>query len=222
MTLSTMTLTSPALLAGEESVDYNEKSEPKRPYLKSPDMDLVQRFIGGDEEAFKELYDKHHHRVYSICLRILHNPHQSEDLTQDVFIQLHKKISTYRGEAAFTTWLHRMTVNQVLMYFRKRIVKYERLTENGVIIEPPVVNLWEALKAPINDRIALKQAIDKLPDGYKKVLILHDVDGYEHEQIARMLGCSIGTSKSQLHKARLKMQKLLGKKTNPTLFQPKR
>ena len=172
----------------------------------------------GDMMAFEELYQRHHRRVYSICLRMLQSPSEAEDLTQDVFIQLYRKIGSFRGDSAFTTWLHRMTVNQVLMHFRKRTVKFEKTTDEG---ETPVqiVNGTENhRKMPIVDKIALEHAIAQLPDGYKSVFVLHDVEGYEHEEVARILGCSVGTSKSQLHKARLKLRKLLQKKTNPRLI----
>lgn len=184
----------------------------------SSDFTLAQSATKGNMFAFEELYNRHHRRVYSLCLRMLQNTHEAEDLTQEVFIQLYRKIGSFRGDSAFTTWLHRMTVNQVLMHFRKRTVKFEKTTEEG---ETPVqiVNGTEnQAKMPIVDKIALDSAIALLPEGYKKVFVLHDVEGYEHEEVARILGCSVGTSKSQLHKARLKMRKLLQKKTNPRLI----
>jgi RNA polymerase sigma-70 factor (ECF subfamily) len=137
------------------------------------------------------------------------NMAEAEDLTQEVFIQLHRKIGSFRGEAAFTTWLHRLTVNQVLMHFRKRSVRSELTTEDGEMpdsIDPETINP-EAM--PIVDRIGLENAIAQLPNGYRTVFVLHDVEGYEHEEIAKLLGCSAGTSKSQLHKARLKLRRLL-------------
>jgi RNA polymerase sigma-70 factor, ECF subfamily len=166
--------------------------QPAGDVTKITDLELAKVAAGGNMVAFEEIYKRHHRRVYSICLRMLQNASEAEDLTQDVFIQLYRKIGSFRGDSAFTTWLHRMTVNQVLMHFRKRTVKYEKVTEEG---ETP----------------------DQLPDGYKNVFVLHDVEGYEHEEVARILGCSVGTSKSQLHKARLKLQKLLKKKANPRL-----
>ena len=159
--------------------------------------------------GFEELYRKHYRRVYSICLRMTGNVAEAEDLTQEVFIQLHRKIGSFRGEAAFTTWLHRLTVNQVLMHFRKKSVRSELVTEDGEMpdsVDPDTVNP-EAM--PIVDRIALENAIRQLPDGYRTVFVLHDVEGYEHEEIAKILGCSAGTSKSQLHKARMKLRRLL-------------
>ena len=184
---------------------------------KASDIVLARSAADGDMHAFEELYQRHHRRVYSICLRMLQSASEAEDLTQDVFIQLYRKIGSFRGDSAFTTWLHRMTVNQVLMHFRKRTVKFEKTTEEG---ETPVqiVNGTENhRKMPIVDKIALESAIEQLPDGYKNVFVLPDVEGYEHEEVARILGCSVGTSKSQLHKARLKLRKLIQKKTNPRL-----
>ena len=148
---------------------------------------------------------------------MLQNAFEAEDLTQDVFIQLYRKIGSFRGDSAFTTWLHRLTVNQVLMHFRKRNVKFEKTTEEGETPEQTVPGTGNPFKMPIVDKIALENAIDQLPLGYKNVFVLHDVEGFEHEEVARILGCSVGTSKSQLHKARLKLRKLLKKKANPRL-----
>lgn len=181
------------------------------------DLDLARVAANGNMVAFEEIYKRHHRRVYSICLRMLQNASEAEDLTQDVFIQLYRKIGSFRGDSAFTTWLHRMTVNQVLMHFRKRTVKYEKVTEEGETPDQVVTGSVNPEKMQIVDKIALENAIAQLPDGYKNVFVLHDVEGYEHEEVARILGCSVGTSKSQLHKARLKLQKLLRKKANPRL-----
>ena len=178
---------------------------------------LAQRAAAGDMGAFENLYQRHHRRVYSICLRMLQSPSEAEDLTQDVFIQLYRKIGSFRGDSAFTTWLHRMAVNQVLMHFRKKTVKFEKTTEEGETPVQVVSGSTDPRKMQIVDKIALENAIDQLPDGYKKVFVLHDIEGYEHEEVAKILGCSVGTSKSQLHKARLKLRKLLGKKANPRL-----
>jgi RNA polymerase sigma-70 factor (ECF subfamily) len=170
----------------------------------------INTALGGEKMAgFEELYRKHYRRVYSICLRMTGNVAEAEDLTQEVFIQLHRKLGSFRGESAFTTWLHRLTVNQVLMHFRKRSVKSELTTEDGEMpdsIDPDTLNP-EAM--PIIDRISLETAIAQLPPGYRTAFVLHDVEGYEHEEIARILGCSPGTSKSQLHKARLKLRRLI-------------
>jgi len=184
---------------------------------KATDLQLARSASHGDMGSFEELYKRHHRRVYSVCLRMLQNTSEAEDLTQDVFIQLYRKIGSFRGDSAFTTWLHRMTVNQVLMHFRKRTVKYEKTTEEGETPVQIVSGTANPDRMRVVDKIALDNAIEQLPTGYKNVFVLHDVEGFEHEEVARILGCSVGTSKSQLHKARLKLQKLLRKKANPRL-----
>ena len=184
---------------------------------KAKDFELTQAASKGNMAAFEEIYQRHHRRVYSICLRMLQNAFEAEDLTQDVFIQLYRKVGSFRGDSAFTTWLHRLTVNQVLMHFRKRNVKFEKTTEEGETPEQIVPGTDNPFKMQIVDKMALENAIEQLPAGYKNVFVLHDVEGFEHEEVARILGCSVGTSKSQLHKARLKLRKLLKKKANPRL-----
>jgi RNA polymerase sigma-70 factor (ECF subfamily) len=196
----------------------NSAAKPIGDISKTTDLELARTAAGGDMPAFEELYKRHHRRVYSVCLRMLQNTSEAEDLTQDVFIQLYRKIGSFRGDSAFTTWLHRMTVNQVLMHFRKRTVKFEKTTEEGETPDQVVTGTGNPHKMQIVDKIALDNAIDQLPTGYKNVFVLHDVEGFEHEEVAKILGCSVGTSKSQLHKARLKLQKLLKKKANPRLI----
>jgi len=140
---------------------------------------------------------------------------EAEDLAQEVFIQLFRKIGSFRGESAFTTWLHRLTVNQVLMHFRKRGVRLEQTTEDGEAPIQIVKGTENPNAMPVVDRIALDKAIAQLPPGYRTVFTLHDIEGHEHEEIARMLGCSVGTSKSQLHKARMKLRGLLRQQNKP-------
>ena len=173
------------------------------------DFALAQRAANGDMSAFEELYERHNGRVYSLCLRMTHNVTEAEDLTQEAFIQLFRKIGSFRGDSAFTTWLHRLTVNQVLMHFRKSSVKWERTTEEGETPVQIVQGTENPNAMPVIDRIALDKAIGQLPKGYRTVFVLHDVEGHDHEEIARMLGCAVGTSKSQLHKARMKLRRLL-------------
>jgi RNA polymerase sigma-70 factor (ECF subfamily) len=181
----------------------------------APDYALAQRASGGDVPAFEELYARHNRRVFSLCLRMTGNTSEAEDLAQEVFIQLYRKIGSFRGESAFTTWLHRLTVNQVLMHFRKRGVKFEQTTDDGDTPVQIVVGTGDPARMPVVDRIALDAAVAQLPPGYRTVFVLHDVEGHEHEEIARMLGCSVGTSKSQLHKARMKLRVLLRQQNPP-------
>lgn len=216
--MTTETLDFPIFQTAADKVAKNDLSKFAVDIAKAKDFDLTQAASKGDMAAFEELYQRHHRRVYSICLRMLQNPYEAEDLTQDVFIQLYRKVGSFRGDSAFTTWLHRMTVNQVLMHFRKRNVKFEKVTEEGETPDQIVTGTADPDRMPIVDKIALENAIEELPDGYKNVFLLHDVEGFEHEEVARILGCSVGTSKSQLHKARLKLRKLLKKKANPRLI----
>lgn len=173
------------------------------------DFALAQKAAKGEMSAFEELYKRHHRRVYSLCLRMTQNVSEAEDLAQEAFVQLFRKIGSFRGESAFTTWLHRLTVNQVLMHFRKRSVRDEKTTEEGETPDQAVMGTENPNRMPVVDRIALDNAIAQLPKGYRTVFVLHDVEGYEHEEIGRMLGCAVGTSKSQLHKARMKLRNLL-------------
>ncbi|MGE0132480.1 MAG: RNA polymerase sigma factor [Blastocatellales bacterium] len=178
------------------------------------DYELAQASGRGDMKAFETIYERHHRRVYSLCLRMVANATEAEDLAQEVFIQLFRKIGSFRGESAFTTWLHRLTVNHVLMHFRKRGVRLEKTTEEGEIGEIQDYLQAAAERPRFVDRIALDKAISELPPGYRTVFVLHDVEGFEHEEVADMLGVSIGTSKSQLHKARMRLRELLNKKTD--------
>lgn len=204
---NTQALTLPWSIGGGKAV-VEARISPKS------DFQLAQSAAAGDMSAFEELYERHNRRVYSLCLRMTQNVTEAEDLAQEAFIQLYRKIGSFRGDSAFTTWLHRLTVNQVLMHFRKRSVKLEKITEEGETPEQTVVGTGNPNQMPIVDRIALDQAIAQLPPGYRAVFVLHDVEGHEHEEIAKMLGVAVGTSKSQLHKARMKLRGLL-KKQNP-------
>jgi RNA polymerase sigma-70 factor, ECF subfamily len=175
------------------------------------DIDLCRLAAEGNVAAFEIIYQRYHRRTYSLCLRMTSSQTEAEDLTQEVFIQLFRKIGSFRGDSAFSTWLHRMTVNQVLMHFRRRSVKNEKTSESGDMPEQTVTGTANPGKMQVVDRIALKNAIAELPNGYRRVFLLHDVEGFEHEEVARALGISVGTSKSQLHKARLKLRGLLFK-----------
>jgi RNA polymerase sigma-70 factor (ECF subfamily) len=172
---------------------------------------LAQR---GDASAFEEIYRQHSRRVYSLCLRMLGDPIEAEDLAQEAFLQLFRKIHTFRGESAFSSWLHRLTANLVLMSFRRKKPAIASLEELTRINDEDSVPRWEfgALDLRLTgvfDRANLETAVEQLPEGYKRMFLLHDVHGYEHNEIAEILGCSIGNSKSQLHKARKRLRELL-------------
>jgi RNA polymerase sigma-70 factor (ECF subfamily) len=156
----------------------------------------------------------HCRRVYALCLRMLGDPVEAEDLAQEAFLLLFRKIHTFRGESAFSSWLHRLTANVVLMGFRKKKAPTTSLDEvRGNEDENPTrweVGAPDLRLAGVFDRTNLETAIDQLPEGYKRMFLLHDVHGYEHNEIAEILDCSIGNSKSQLHKARKRLRELLG------------
>ena len=175
--------------------------------------ELVTRAQKGEESAFEALFHQHKGRVYSVCLRMIGNTAEAEDLTQEAFMQVFRKIHTFRGESAFSTWLYRLSVNIVLMRLRRRKVTETSLEEGASGEEfdeqrkefgAPDLVLMGSI-----DRMHLERAIARLPAGYKQTFVLHDVHGYEHNEIATLLGCSIGNSKSQLHKARGRLRKLL-------------
>jgi len=179
---------------------------------KLTEAEAIERAKLGDEAAFETLYHLHKRRVYSLCLRMVSNPAQAEDLAQEAFLQLFRKVSTFRGESAFSTWLHRMTVNVVLMQLRKKNlpqVSLEETIETDEESQKKELGAEDLKLAGSIDRLQLERAIDRLPPGYKTVFVLHDVEGFEHNEIAEMVGCSIGNSKSQLHKARLKLRDYL-------------
>ena len=183
----------------------------------STDLEIAKAAATGDLAAFELLYKKYHRRTYSLCLRMAGGHAEAEDLTQEVFIQVFRKVGSFRGDSAFSTWLHRLTVNQVLMHFRKRSVKSEKTSEDGEMPEQIVIGSANPDKMQIVDKLALQTAIAQLPPGYKKIFLMHDVHGFEHEEIARRLGLSVGTSKSQLHKARMKLRGLLSKRNGEDL-----
>jgi RNA polymerase sigma-70 factor (ECF subfamily) len=173
---------------------------------------LIARAQQGDEAAFQALFHTHKRRVYSLCLRMTGDTAEAEDLAQEAFLQLFRKISTFRGESAFTTWLHRLVVNVVLMHLRRKGLQQVSLDEVDSTQEEPVKRDYgdddRRLIGSI-DRVSLDRAIATLPQGYRTVFVLHDVEGYEHNEIAQIMDCSIGNSKSQLHKARLKLREHL-------------
>jgi RNA polymerase sigma-70 factor, ECF subfamily len=173
----------------------------------------IEKAKQGDAEAFQALYDRHRRRVYSLCLRMTANTAEAEDLTQEAFLQLYRKIGTFRGESAFSTWLHRLSVNVVLMHLRRKslpVVSLEETTQPGEEDTPKKdFGAEDVALAGSIDRLQLQRAVESLPPGYRMIFLLHDVQGYEHNEIASIVGCSIGNSKSQLHKARMKLRDLL-------------
>src|SRR5215470_11699804 len=179
-----------------------------------PTVELVRRAQKGDTEAFGTLFHTHRSRVYSLCLRMTRNVAEAEDLTQEAFLQVFRKLPTFRGDSALSTWMYRVAVNTVLMYFRKRgrpqfsIDEEPNNNDNGKTKKRDYGATDFQLSGCV-DRIALARAIKELPHGYRRIFLLHEIEGYEHREIAKLLRCSVGNSKSQLHKARLKMREIL-------------
>ena len=179
-----------------------------------PEAEAIRRAQRGDAAAFERIYRLHSRRVYALCLRMVGNTAAAEDLTQESFLQLFRKISTFRGESAFSTWLHRLAVNVVLMRLRKKTLpesSLEETTEPDEETGGPRKDVGgpDLLLSGSIDRVNLQRAIEQLPPGYKSVFVLHDIQGYEHNEIAEIMNCSIGNSKSQLHKARTRLRELL-------------
>jgi len=163
---------------------------------------------------FDRAYRMYSRRVYSKCLHMVGNEAEAEDLTQEVFLQLFRKMDSFRGEAAFTTWLYRIAVNVVLMRLRRKSLNTTSLEEvievrEGVISLAQVLGAQDRALTTALDRLNLERAVSQMPAGYKQVFLMHYVEGYGHREIARMLGLSIGTSKSQLYKARVRLRQLL-------------
>jgi RNA polymerase sigma-70 factor (ECF subfamily) len=199
--------------AGKGSLTDREAQQRQSSAAGLNEAEAIEKAKQGDAEAFQVLYEKHKRRVYSLCLRMTTNTAEAEDLTQEAFLQLFRKISTFRGESAFSTWLHRLSVNVVLMHLRKKglpVVSLEETTQGGEEDAPKKDIGAEDLRlAGSIDRLRIQKAVDDLPPGYRTIFLLHDVEGYEHNEIAGLVGCSIGNSKSQLHKARMKLRDML-------------
>jgi len=176
--------------------------------------EIIQRATEGDPAAFECLYRSHCKRVYAVCLRMVGDATEAEDLTQEAFLLLFRKIHTFRGESAFSTWLHRLVVNRVLMHLRKKslpVVSMEMGPAPHGEAAPSSVEIAASdllLEGSI-DRINLGRCVAQLPAGSRAIFVLHDIQGYQHREIAEMLGHSEGASKSQLHKARKRLRELL-------------
>jgi len=195
--------------------NYGAKTETEQTILRKPQGSSLEQTIRlaqqGDAVAFEHIYRRHSGRVYALCLRLARDPVEAEDLTQEAFLQLFRKIHTFRGESAFSSWLYRLTANVVFMRFRKKKLATESLEspgetgdESGSIRHE--IGVVDLRLSGLFDRINLEAAIEQLPEGYKAMFLLHDVYGYDHDAIAKMRRCSVGNSKSQLHKARKRLR----------------
>ena len=182
------------------------------------DYELAQAVSQGATSCLGDLYERYNQMVFGLCLRMTGDMSEAEDLTQDVFIQLLQKVGTYRGESRFSTWLYRLTVNQVLMHFRNTIRRRECPCLLDDLAGTRIVR--HSFSHQIMDRITIDTALEKLPFGSRAVFVKFDVEGYNHQEIAELFGFSTGNSKSQLHKARRKLRKLLAAYRRQSLRTP--
>ena len=173
------------------------------------DYELAQSVALGATSALGYLFERYSRRVYALCLRMTHNPAEAEDLTQEVFVHLFRKIGSFRGESQFTSWLHRLTVNLVLMHFRHQANLKKEIPDNIEVGTQILQRTKQTTARQAVDRIAVDLALEQLPVGSRSVFELFEIEGYCHREIAALLGCTVGTSKSQLHKARKKLRRLL-------------
>jgi RNA polymerase sigma-70 factor (ECF subfamily) len=195
-------------------MDSNSTSSNASATTELSENEAIRLAQEGNSGGFERLYRLHSRRVYSLCLHMSKDPIEAEDFTQDAFLQAFRKIQSFRGDSQFSTWLHRLTVNVVLMGFRRKkrpgisldevLEPKEESRKPTVEFSRPDLNLNGVI-----DRINLVRAINQLPRGCKKMLLLHDIQGYKHDEISRMVGCSVENSKSQLHRARMRLRRLL-------------
>lgn len=183
------------------------------------EQDLVARCRRGVLGAFEELYKRHSHRLYNVAYRMAGNATDADDLLQEVFLQVHRRLDTFRGEAALATWLHRLAVNCCLDYLRSKQGKQAKATgflEDMDDVEPVAPGSWRP--DTVLDRMELERAIATLPPSYRAAFVLHDIEGREHHEVGEMLGIAVGTSKSLVHKARRRLRTVL--RGNPEPARP--
>src|SRR3984893_12079413 len=178
------------------------------------EAEIIERAQNGDEAMFEQLYWRHSRRVYTVCVRMVKDPAEAEYLTQEAFMLVFRKIHTFRGESAFSTWLHRLAVNRVLMFLRRKslpAVSLDEPLDSNEPRGPPAIDPGsrDSILEGSLDRINLQRCIKRLPTGYRTIFVLHDVQGYKHHEIAEILERSVGDSKSQLHKARVQLRSML-------------
>jgi RNA polymerase sigma-70 factor (ECF subfamily) len=179
-----------------------------------PDETLARLAANGNAAAFDEIYSRHRSFVYNVALRMTGNAADAEDLTQESFVSVFRRVGSFRGEASFTTWLYRIVINQVKMHFRYRSSRREIQTSDGEIPEPCLAMARRTDPGEqLIDGLAIEKAMLTLPPGYRMAFILHDIEGYKHGEAARLSGHTVGTSKSQLHKARACLRAVLSKRS---------
>jgi RNA polymerase sigma-70 factor (ECF subfamily) len=186
--------------------------------------DAVDGARAGDQDAFAELYVKHKKHVFSLCIRMVRDFSLAEDLTQETFLQVHRKLASFRGDSLFSTWLHRLAINTVLMHMRKRVlasVSLDQMMENGSGDRAGFsFGTRDLPQAGVVDRLAIDHALAAMAPGYRSVFLLHDIQGFDHGEVASMLKCSCGNTKSQLYKARRSLRRRLAASTYPSTTGP--
>ncbi|HYT64819.1 MAG TPA: RNA polymerase sigma factor [Vicinamibacterales bacterium] len=176
---------------------------------KESELQLVERCRRGELGAFEELYRQHSGRLFSLAVRMLGNPADAEDMLQEIFLSAHRKLESFRGEAALGTWLYRLAMNQILDHVRSRAARTGQLTDGLDDATLLADASGHRLADRAIDRIDLERALAELPEGCRAAFLLHDVEGLEHREVSEVLGIAEGTSKSQVHKARLRLRGLL-------------
>ena len=176
------------------------------------ELELVDRCRRGELGAFEELYRAHAGRLYSLAVRMLGNQADAEDLLQEIFLSAHRKLESFRGDAALGTWLYRLAMNQILDHVRSRAARAGQLTDGLDDASLLADASGHRLADRAIDRIDLERAVAELPEGCRAAFVLHDVEGLEHREVSEVLGIAEGTSKSQVHKARLKLRALLSQR----------
>ena len=170
------------------------------------DVDLVARCRAGDVEAFETIYNQHAARIYTLACRMAGSPQDGEDLLQEIFLQAHRKLASFKGDSSLGTWLYRLALNHCLDYVRSRRAKMSRLTDT--LDAEGAMEPVAARETPIA-RVDLERALQQLPEGCREAFVLHDVEGFDHKEVAKLLGIAEGTSKSQVFKARSRLRGLL-------------
>ena len=180
--------------------------------VRADELALVERCRRGDLGAFEELYKAHSGRLYSLTCRMVGNQTDAEDLLQEIFLSAHRKLDSFRGESALGTWLYRLAINLCLDHLRSRAARTGQLTD-ALDDEPGIADAGSrGLAEQAVTRMDLERALEQLPEGCRAAFVLHDVEGLEHREVADALGIAEGTSKSQVHKARLRLRAILGKR----------
>jgi len=179
---------------------------------RSAELELVDRCRRGELGAFEELYRAHSGRLFSLAVRMLGNPADAEDQLQEIFLSAHRKLESFRGESALGTWLYRLGMNQILDHVRSRAARTGQVTDGLDDASLLADAGGHRLAERAIDRIDLERALAELPEGCRAAFVLHDVEGLEHKEVSDVLGIAEGTSKSQVHKARLRLRALLSQR----------